>query len=92
MLLFNEEDVCFVSSGQCFSNQSNFALSFPLQEAFGKVWRQSSSSELRTEWECYCHLVGGARDAAKNPTVQELPGGLVVRMLGFHCCSLGSVP
>lgn len=64
----------------------------PSRRAFGKVWRQSSSSELRTEWECYCHLVGGARDAAKNPTVQELPGGLVVRMLGFHCCSLGAIP
>ena len=54
----------------CFSAGSPSAL----RGASGKVWRQSSSSELRPEWECYCHLVCGARDAAKNPAVQELPG------------------
>ena len=27
-----------------------------------------------------------------NFNIREFPGGLVVRILGFHCCSLGSVP
>ena len=27
-----------------------------------------------------------------NINIREFPGGLVVRILGFHCCSLGSVP
>ena len=64
MLLFNEENVCFVSSGQCFSNQSNFALSFPLQEAFGKVWRHFLLPQLEGR-----HVMG-AKDAAQHPTVQ----------------------
>ena len=24
--------------------------------------------------------------------MREFPGGLVVRILGFHCCGLGSIP
>ena len=27
-----------------------------------------------------------------NFNIREFPGGLVVRILGFYCCSLGSVP
>ena len=26
------------------------------------------------------------------PKLGEFPGGLVVRILGFHCCGLGSIP
>ena len=25
-------------------------------------------------------------------SLEKFPGGLVVRILGFHCCNLGSVP
>ena len=28
----------------------------------------------------------------KNRHIRELPGGLVVRITGFHCCTLGSIP
>ena len=28
----------------------------------------------------------------KRQGFQEFPGGLVVRILGFHCCGLGSIP
>ena len=63
MLLFSKENVCLVSSGQCFSNQSNFALSFPLQGAFGNVWRPFLLSQLEGR-----HVMG-AKAAAQHPTV-----------------------
>ena len=28
----------------------------------------------------------------KNRHIREFPGGLMVRIMGFHCCSLGYIP